>query len=98
MRSRWLLTEQFDATLRTKLAAFATLLDQEGWEIELEFVEQSMPEFHDDAEPEFVQMWLFEGATLYRSPTLRDSELPCAFGSESAPLIQDIALPDGRAG
>lgn len=93
-----LLTEQFDTTLRTKLATFTTLLEQEGWDIELGFVEDSMPEFHAPAEPEYFELWLLDGALLYRSPSLGDGDLPRSFGTESAPLIWDLALPDGRAG
>ncbi len=94
----WLLTEQFDTTLRTKLAIFVTLIDEEGYRIELEFDEKSMPEYVASAEPEYFELWLFDGEVLYRSPSLGGSDLPRSFGPESAPVVRDLALPDGRDG
>ncbi|MFN0009779.1 MAG: sensor histidine kinase [Planctomycetota bacterium] len=95
---RWLLTEQFDATLRTKLATFATLLEQDGLDIEIGFVDQAMPEFSAASEPEYIQLWFTSGEPMYRSPSLEGSDLPMFSGTETAPRIQDLELPDGRAG
>jgi len=94
----WLLTEQFDTTLRTKLATFVTLIDEEGYNIDIGFDEKSMPEYVAAAEPEYFELWLFDGQVLYRSPSLGDADLPRSFGTEAAPLVWDLALPDGRAG
>lgn len=95
---RWLLTDQFDVTLRTKLATFATLLEQDGLDIEIGFVDQAMPEFSAEAEPEYIQMWIKDGETLYRSPSLEGGDLTRFAGTESDPRIRDLDLPDGRAG
>ena len=46
---RRLLTEQFDSTLRMKVATFASLLEQEGKIINVEFEEAYMPEFSAEA-------------------------------------------------
>ena len=95
---RWLLTRQFDATLRTKLATFSTLLEQDGLDIELGFVDQAMPEFSAQSEPEYIEMWLEGPEAVYRSPSLAGGDLPRFAGTEADPLIQDLELPDGRAG
>ncbi len=102
----WLLTEQFDAMLRTKLATFLTLVDEEGYFIELGLNQRSMPEYFapkpsDPAAPvpsEYFQVWLLEGPVLYRSESLGQSDLERRFGTETAPSIWDHPLPDGRAG
>lgn len=98
---RWLLVEQFDAALRTKLGTFTTLIEQEGEGVELGFIEQGMPEFSAPSEPEYVQMWLtsrVQGWVLYRSPSLGGGDLPKLGGTEEQPEIQGLVLPDGRAG
>ena len=98
---RWLLTDQFDASLRSKLATFTTLTEQEGDFVELGFVELAMPEFSAPSEPEYVQLWLADRADdwiLYRSPALGDGSLPRLGGTEARPAFRSLALPDGRAG
>ncbi len=96
--TRWLLTEQFDTTLRTKLATFVTLIDEEGYDIEISLDPKSMPEYVASEEPEYFQLWLFDGEVLYRSPTLGEADLTRSFGTESEPVVQNVALPDGQAG
>lgn len=98
---RWLLTDQFDAALHTKLLTFTTLIEQEGEGVELGFIAQAMPEFSAPSEPEYVQMWLtgeVDGWVVYRSPSLENGDLPRFAGTEERPVIWSLALPDGRAG
>ncbi len=95
---RLLLTEQFDTTLRQKLATFATLMEEDGYDIDLGFVEKSMPEYSAAEKPEYFELWLRDGEVLYRSPSLATNDLPFTFGTKAAPLVWDLALPDGRAG
>ncbi len=97
---RWLLTEQFDGALRSKLATFTTLIEQEGEYVELGFVELAMPEFSATSEPEYLQLWLDrpDDWVLYRSPSLADGDLPRLAGTEERPEIRGLELPDGRAG
>jgi signal transduction histidine kinase len=98
---RWLLTDQFDAALRSKMATFTTLTEQEGDYVELGFVELAMPEFSAASEPEYVQLWFADPGddlVLYRSPSLGEDALPRLGGTEAAPAFRDLTLPDGRAG
>jgi hypothetical protein len=98
---RFLLTEQFDAALRAKLASFATLIEQEGDYVELGFIELAMPEFSAEREPEYLELW-FAGRpddwVLYRSPSLGEGDLPRLGGTEEQPAVRSLELPDGRAG
>jgi two-component system sensor histidine kinase QseC len=98
---RALLTAQFDSSLHAKLRAFAALIEQEGYAIELNFIDQAMPELSAEVEPEYISMWL-AGEVLYRSPSLgaglAPGELPCFAGTDAEPLVRDLELPDGRAG
>ncbi len=98
---RWLLTDQFDASLRTKLSTFSTLIEQDGWDIEIGFVEQAMPEFSAEVDPEYIELWPpppEDEEWQYRSPSLGEGHLPKLAGTEAEPIIWDLELPDGRAG
>jgi len=95
---RLLLTEQFDTTLQQKLATFATLMEEDGYDIDLGFVEKSMPEYSAATSPEYFELWLRDGEVLYRSPSLANADLPFSFGTKAVPRVWDLALPDGRAG
>jgi len=98
---RWLLVDQFDAGLRAKLGTFTTLIEQDGDDVELGFIDVAMPEFSADTQPEYVQMWLADRTddyVLYRSPSLGETQLPRLRGTESTPSFLDLHLPDGRNG
>jgi two-component system sensor histidine kinase QseC len=98
---RWLLVGQFDAGLRAKLGTFTTLIEQDGDDVELDFIDVAMPEFSADTQLEYVQMWLADRTddyVLYRSPSLGQAHLPRLRGTESEPSFQDLHLPDGRSG
>jgi len=98
---RWLLTDQFDETLRSKVATFASMIEQEGDYVELGFIEETMPEFRAGTQAEYVQMWLAgrdDDWVLYRSPSLEDGDLPHLAGTEEHPGFEALRLPDGRPG
>lgn len=97
----WLLVSQFDAGLETKLETFASLLLQDGDEIELEFADASMPQFSAEIDPEYFQIWLRGDGddALFRSRSLDGGDLPRTFAPSGEPaLVWDLALPDGRSG
>ena len=95
---RQLLTAQFDAALHTKVRTFATLIEQEGYAIELNFIDHAMPELAAEVEPEYLEMWIAGGEVLYRSPGLAGGDLPYLAGTGAAPTVRDLELPDGRRG
>ncbi|MCZ6598057.1 MAG: ATP-binding protein [Planctomycetota bacterium] len=95
---RRLLTEQFDSNLRMKVATFASLLEQEGLLVNLEFKEAYMPEFAAETGSEYFQIWLPNDHVLRRSGSLGEGELPKSFGAEKDPLFWDLELLAGIAG
>jgi two-component system sensor histidine kinase QseC len=95
---RSLLVHQFDDVLQTKVGLLATLTEQRGVEIELHFADEFMPEFEAEADPEYFQVWIDGGGVLERSNSLAGADLPRVFGTIAEPVIQDLDLPDGRAG
>ncbi len=93
-------TNEFDATLRAKADALAALTDQENGFIELDYNKGDMPEFEREEDPEYFQFWLqTDSRVLYRSKHLGEkNDLPLLSNALNTRVIQDIALPDGRAG
>jgi two-component system sensor histidine kinase QseC len=87
-RTRAVLTREFDVALRAKAAVLAadTEYDEDG-KLELDVAGLNLPEFERD---EFFQLWLPDGQTIARSPSLGFDDLP--------PRAGDLRLPDGRAG
>ena len=107
--TRWLLTEQFDAVLETKLRSLGTLLEQEGPFVSFDSPERYMPEFTGGEEPEYFQIWFPPRAfpadghkaaarVKARSTSLGEGDLPRTYGTERDPLYFDLELPDGSAG
>ena len=96
--SRAFLVREFDTALRSKAVALITLTEKKHNGVELNFADEFMPEFERRDRPEYFQMWLASGATLERSRSLRDGDLPRQTGTVAAPIFWDLTLPDGRAG
>ena len=84
-----LLTSLFDETLETRLETFASLLLQDGDEIELEFADASMPQFSAETDPEYFEIWLQGDAeeVLFRSRSLEGGDLPRALASAADPAM-----------
>lgn len=77
---------QFDDALVNRARALSALIEQDGDNIETDLGrEESGAEFH--------QLWHASGKTLRKSASLGDKEL----GRREAG-VEDVALPDGRAG
>ena len=96
---RWLLTGQFDADAPDEARDLRHADREEGDDVELGFIEQTMPEYFTAAEPEYFELWLLDAPTvLLPLPVAGEGDLPRTFGTETAPLIWDLDLPDGRAG
>jgi len=87
-RTRAVLTREFDAALRAKAAVLTadTEYDEDG-KIELDVKGLVMPEFERD---EYYQLWVPDGQTVARSPSLGFDDLPQREG--------DVVLPNGRPG
>jgi len=92
------LMNEFDALLGSKARALATLIEQTGNEIDIEFIEHPMQEFARKIRPEYYQLWDETGRVLAKSRRLGDDNLQQAAGSLAAPGHQFATLPDGRPG
>lgn len=92
----WLEAE-FDRGLEAKAAGFISLTEQDGDQVELDFAPEFMPEFGDEEDPEYFQMWV--GDEIFRgSESLRGYELQRDEIRSISPRLVDVVLPDGRDG
>lgn len=96
--SREFLLRKFDAALRSKALALVTLIKDEGRQVEFHFADEFMPEFERPEQPEYFQVWLASGATLERSRSLVDDDLPRQAGPVAHPAFWDLPLRSGQAG
>lgn len=91
------LSEELDESLRTKARAFVSLTEQEEDQIEFDFAPDVMPEFEDDEEPEYYQVW--DGDSVFqRSVSLGAESLLRDEERSLDSRISDVNLPDGRSG
>ena len=88
---------QFDSTLLSKAQAFATLMEQERGELEFNFADELMPEFDTRSSPQYFQIFV-DGQSFARSKNLAQADLPRADLAVNQYRIEDVKLPDGRAG
>ena len=96
--ARSYLTDQFDAALLAKAQALSALVEQEGGEIEMEFSDGMLDGFAAPNGPHFYQVWQADGATFRRSRSLGTHDLPQRRGTQAAPLLWNLPLPDGQPG
>ncbi|HUU85404.1 MAG TPA: ATP-binding protein [Phycisphaerae bacterium] len=89
---------EFDGALRQRVQTLASLVEQEGDQIDLEFTETDMAQFERPDRPEYFQVWLADGATVERSPSLGGENLPRLDGPLNETVIRPGVLPDGRSG
>jgi signal transduction histidine kinase len=93
------LTGSFDESLATTARAIAASVMQSGKEIEVEFSDLEVPEFHRADRPSYYEMWLADGSVLDRSASLgRGEDLQCPAGASGALSFHAVTLPDGRPG
>jgi len=89
---------EFDELLGSKARTLATMIEQDGERIDLEFKEHLLQEFARSVRPEYYQVWREDGTVLARSRRLVNADLPRIMGSRVTPGFQSIELPDGRRG
>ena len=95
---RQMMYDEFDGLLEAKARALATMIEQEGEAIQVEFAEHQLQEFARRERPEYYQVWKADGSVIARSRRLGDGALPLVLGSRIAPGVQAVTLPDGRPG
>ena len=95
--ARTALLAQFDAALRAKAEAIATLTEQKGGHLQIEFADEHMHGF-DAGGSDFFELWQADETPVERSRTLQGAHLPLRRGPPEVPLIWNVTLPGGRAG
>ncbi len=70
------LLKQFDTALVSVARVLAASAEQDGNNIELEVDLQQMPEFQDNRNPAFYQLWAPDGTVVLKSPMLGVNNLP----------------------
>lgn len=93
------LTAEFDDALKATAEGLTALTTQEKGVVEVDFTGEFMPGFERKRLPDYFQIWRADGATVKRSPSLREGELPNrAVSSVKGPQCWNLRLPDGRPG
>ena len=88
----------FDDSLGSKARALATLVEQEGNQLEVKFASHPLHEFARKLNPEYYQLWDEQGRSIFRSRHLIQSDLKLDSGSPVAPGFRHVLLPDQRPG
>jgi signal transduction histidine kinase len=91
------LAQQFDAGLAARAGGLASLLEFDE-AIEFDYSSDALPAFAGGADPEYFVLWFADGSEAQRSESLGEATLPRRLGSQQAPEIWDLTLPDGRPG
>ncbi len=87
LRARVILTREFDRAERAEADLLVLQTEEDGEKVQLDLAGLSLPEYDHD---EYYQLWLPDGQTVARSPSLGFDDLPQREG--------DLLLPDGRPG
>jgi signal transduction histidine kinase len=87
LRTRAVLTSEFDKAERAEAALLVAQTEDDGEKVQLDLAGISVPEYDHD---EYYQLWVPDGQTIARSPSLGFDDLPRREG--------DLVLPDGRPG
>ncbi len=90
--------DAFNSSLASKLQSLASLVEQDGELIDIEFHKHPPQEFGRQERPEYYQVWHADGTVLARSRHLETLDLPQVDGALLSPVFQTLTLPDGRAG
>ena len=91
------LLDEVDRALIAKARLLATMVEQQGEELSLEFVDAEMSEFLAHEQSSFLQVSLARGDVLYRSESLGERTLVPAAISDS-PALGWNELPNGFRG
>ena len=96
--TRAALLDQFDQILRAKANTIASATEQHGSRINVELAEQFLSEYDEGIAVHFFQLRRADGATLRRSKSLGQADLPTLEGHSKRPLFWNLKLPTGHAG
>ncbi|VAW70361.1 hypothetical protein MNBD_GAMMA10-695 [hydrothermal vent metagenome] len=95
--SLWLIHEE-DEIIQTKADVIAHLISHVRDEINFSFSAENMPEFENDIDPEYFQIWINNNEIFEKSRSLEYEDLQFRSSVEPVEFIENIILPDGRRG
>src|SRR5258706_16251505 len=81
------MTREFDRSEHAEAELLVAQTEDDGEKVKLDLTGLSLPEYDHD---EFYQLWMPDGQTVARSPSLGFGDLSRGVG--------DVVLPDGRPG
>ncbi|MEA3186390.1 MAG: hypothetical protein QOD99_220 [Chthoniobacter sp.] len=97
--TRGMLFREFDATLLTKARALASMTESDGGVVELQLVDELMPEFGRRQREAFFELSLANGSVAARSLSLAGAGLSHGtIRAAKTPQFWDQPLPNGNAG
>ena len=92
------LVGRFDRSMLEKARLFASSVEMEGSNLEVEFDELDMAEFQEKTGPGYVELLRPDGSLVYRSRSLSGARLEAQFSDENGEAARDIQLPTGSLG
>jgi two-component system heavy metal sensor histidine kinase CusS len=92
------LFNRFDGALAEEARLLASMVECNGDRIDLEFAETETSDRLFPDHISYMQLWRDNGEVLFRSASLRNTNLDRRSGPVDSPLIWDISLLDGRPG
>ena len=96
--TRAVLLREFDASLRVRANSLAAFTEYENGNVTVDLADKTMPEFERGPHAAYFQMWLVDGTTLRRSPSLGTADLPAHLADEPNLTFSSITLPEGTPG
>jgi len=92
--------QEFNQAMKAKIGMLQSLVNEDVEGVEFEFAGEYLPEFEGTTSPEYFQLW-YQGRVFEKSDTLglyTAKQLPFKDVGLSEYIVEDIVLPDGRAG
>ncbi len=93
-----ILTQQFDDSLIRKARILASSIEVDHDELELGFRELDLSEFARDEAGGYLQVYLNDGRSFFRSPSLGEHDLPNQALSDDFSDVRQVMLPNGSLG
>src|SRR5260221_11495301 len=91
------LLAQFDAALRAKAQAIASVIEQKGDRLNIEFSDEYMRGFGKGGR-DYYEFWRDGEQSVERSESLGDAHLERRHGTLNTPLFWNLTLAHGRDG
>jgi signal transduction histidine kinase len=92
------LLTQFDQSLLDKARLLASTVERERGGLDFEFDDIETRALEAGDPPAYLQLWLADGSTLYKSPALGQADLRRPVDRPVSPCWRHARLPDGQPG